>query len=104
MGSIDANIARVSFENVNDGSCEGIDYLDQPAFSAQFHPEGCAGPLDTAFLFDRFADAMRHLGAGRAPTAAAGFEVSRSAASAADAVAGCAPMAAADTEVGRHAT
>lgn len=43
-----------SFENANDHTCEGIDYLDMPAFSVQFHPEACAGPHDTAFLFDRF--------------------------------------------------
>jgi carbamoyl-phosphate synthase small subunit len=41
-----------SFINVNDGTCEGMDYGD--SFSVQFHPEACGGPLDTAFLFDRF--------------------------------------------------
>ncbi len=25
-----------------------------PAFSVQFHPEACSGPLDTSFLFDEF--------------------------------------------------
>ncbi|MDR0434828.1 MAG: carbamoyl phosphate synthase small subunit [Gracilibacteraceae bacterium] len=51
--------ARVSFLNVNDGTCEGIDYGDTPAFSVQFHPEASAGPLDTGFLFDRFMTLMR---------------------------------------------
>lgn len=46
--------ARLRFVNANDGTCEGVDYLDKPAFSVQFHPEAAAGPLDTAFLFDRF--------------------------------------------------
>jgi len=41
-----------SFVNVNDGTCEGMDYGD--AFSVQFHPEARGGPLDTSFLFDRF--------------------------------------------------
>ena len=50
---------RVRFVNVNDGTCEGIEYGDWPAFSVQFHPEACAGPLDTAFLFDRFVDMMK---------------------------------------------
>jgi carbamoyl-phosphate synthase small subunit len=27
-----------------------------PAFSVQFHPEACGGPLDTGFLFDKFTD------------------------------------------------
>jgi carbamoyl-phosphate synthase small subunit len=45
---------QISFVNANDGTCEGIDYLEQNAFSVQFHPEACSGPRDTAFLFDRF--------------------------------------------------
>lgn len=46
--------ARVRYVNANDGTCEGIDYLDKAAFSVQFHPEAASGPLDTGFLFDRF--------------------------------------------------
>lgn len=48
--------AKVSFVNANDGTCEGMTYLDMPAFSVQFHPEACGGPLDTGFLFDKFMD------------------------------------------------
>lgn len=51
--------ARVSFINANDGTCEGVDYLDMPAFSVQFHPEASAGPKDTAFLFDRFVSMLK---------------------------------------------
>ena len=50
--------AEVSFINANDGTCEGICYTDEPAFSVQFHPEACGGPLDTNFLFDRFVELM----------------------------------------------
>lgn len=46
--------ARESFINVNDKTCEGVEYLNSPAFSVQFHPEACAGPRDTAWLFDKF--------------------------------------------------
>lgn len=46
--------AILSFVNTNDGTCEGITYTDTPAFSVQFHPEACSGPLDTSFLFDEF--------------------------------------------------
>ena len=49
---------RVSFFNANDGTCEGVDYPALRAFTVQFHPEACAGPRDTAFLFDRFAALM----------------------------------------------
>lgn len=50
--------AELSFVNANDGTCEGVDYLAMPAFSVQFHPEASSGPLDTAFLFDRFLNLM----------------------------------------------
>ena len=50
--------AKMRFVNANDGTCEGVDYLDAPIFTVQFHPEACAGPQDTAFLFDRFLDCI----------------------------------------------
>ena len=50
--------ASLRFVNGNDGTCEGVDYTDMPAFSVQFHPEACGGPLDTRFLFDRFIAMM----------------------------------------------
>ena len=51
--------AREIFCNANDGTNEGVEYLDMPAFSVQFHPEACGGPHDTSFLFDRFVESMR---------------------------------------------
>lgn len=56
--SIDPDKAKELFVNVNDGTCEGIEYRNAPAFSVQFHPEACGGPLDTRALFDRFFDMM----------------------------------------------
>ncbi len=50
--------ASLRFVNGNDGTCEGVDYTDMPAFSVQFHPEAAGGPLDTRFLFDRFIALM----------------------------------------------
>ena len=46
------------FVNMNDGSNEGVRHSRYPWFSAQFHPEACAGPVDTEFLFDEFAKAL----------------------------------------------
>ncbi|MDY3063216.1 MAG: glutamine-hydrolyzing carbamoyl-phosphate synthase small subunit [Bacteroidaceae bacterium] len=43
------------FENMNDGSNEGVKHKSKPWFSVQFHPEACSGPVDTEFLFDEFA-------------------------------------------------
>ena len=51
-------IGQEVFINLNDGSCEGMDYPDLSCFSVQFHPEACAGPKDTGFLFDRFIRMM----------------------------------------------
>ncbi|MDR1440441.1 MAG: carbamoyl phosphate synthase small subunit [Clostridiales bacterium] len=56
--SLGPQVARARFENANDLTCEGIDYLGIPAFSVQFHPEASAGPRDTAFLFNRFIEMM----------------------------------------------
>ncbi|MDE6188832.1 MAG: carbamoyl phosphate synthase small subunit [Clostridia bacterium] len=50
--------AKISFTNVNDETCEGIDYENACVFSVQFHPEACAGPLDTGYLFDKFMENM----------------------------------------------
>lgn len=49
-------LARLSYVNANDGSCEGLDYPDLRCFTVQFHPEASGGPHDTEFLFDRFLD------------------------------------------------
>ena len=47
-----------TFVNANDGSCEGMTYPGKRCFTVQFHPEACAGPRDTGFLFDRFVRMM----------------------------------------------
>ena len=52
--TIDKNIAKPWFINVNDGTIEGMDYLNKRIKSVQFHPEASAGPHDTAYLFDEF--------------------------------------------------
>ncbi|MCQ2983031.1 MAG: carbamoyl phosphate synthase small subunit [Treponemataceae bacterium] len=56
--SIDPSVAEQLFINVNDNSNEGIRYKNIPAFSVQFHPEACAGPKDTSYLFDDFIALM----------------------------------------------
>jgi len=54
------DFARETFVNLNDGTCEGVEYTDIPAFSVQFHPEACGGPHDTNFLFDRFLEMVKN--------------------------------------------
>ena len=46
------------FINLNDGTNEGIKHKIKPFFSAQFHPEACSGPTDTAFIFDLFIEKL----------------------------------------------
>ncbi|PFG33112.1 glutamine-hydrolyzing carbamoyl-phosphate synthase small subunit [Sanguibacter antarcticus] len=48
----------VSHVGLNDDVVEGLECLDIPAFSVQYHPEAAAGPHDAAYLFDRFLDLM----------------------------------------------
>lgn len=50
---------RASHICLNDEVIEGIECLDIPAFSVQYHPEAAAGPHDSHYLFDRFIDLIR---------------------------------------------
>ena len=56
--SIDRNIAKPWFINVNDQTIEGVEYTGKNIKTVQFHPEACAGPLDTDALFDEFEKMM----------------------------------------------
>ncbi|MGW7253123.1 glutamine-hydrolyzing carbamoyl-phosphate synthase small subunit [Streptomyces sp. NPDC054834] len=49
---------EVSHVCLNDNVVEGLQLLDRPAFSVQYHPEAAAGPHDAAYLFDRFVSLM----------------------------------------------
>jgi len=49
---------RVSHIGLNDNVVEGLECLDIPAFSVQYHPEAAAGPHDSEHLFDRFIELM----------------------------------------------
>jgi carbamoyl-phosphate synthase small subunit len=49
---------RVSHIGLNDNVVEGLECLDIPAFSVQYHPEAAAGPHDSEHLFDRFVELM----------------------------------------------
>ncbi len=56
--NLDPSIAVPAFENVNDGTNEGLSYTGKNIFTVQYHPEACPGPRDSAYLFDRFMKMM----------------------------------------------
>jgi len=49
---------RVTHVSLFDGSLQGIELTDRPAFSFQGHPEASPGPHDLLPLFERFTQAM----------------------------------------------
>ncbi len=49
---------RLTHVNLNDGTAEGIQLLDVPCFSVQYHPEASPGPTDARYLFTAFARLM----------------------------------------------
>lgn len=58
MVTIDPGTAVPAFVNVNDGTNEGLKYVNKNIFTVQYHPEACPGPLDSGYLFDRFLNMM----------------------------------------------
>ncbi|MFJ2995586.1 glutamine-hydrolyzing carbamoyl-phosphate synthase small subunit [Pandoraea sp. NPDC087047] len=55
--SLPAN-ARVSHVSLFDGTLQGFELTDRPAFCFQGHPEASPGPHDIGYLFDRFVQSM----------------------------------------------
>lgn len=49
---------QLTHVNLNDGTAEGIAFLDQPVFSVQYHPEAAPGPTDAHYLFSAFTRLM----------------------------------------------
>ena len=51
--------ARVTHVSLFDGSLQGFELTDRPAFCFQGHPEASPGPHDIVVLFDRFTQLMQ---------------------------------------------
>ena len=56
--SLPSNV-RATHRSLFDGTLQGIERTDRPAFSFQGHPEASPGPRDVAPLFDRFIAMMQ---------------------------------------------
>jgi carbamoyl-phosphate synthase small subunit len=50
---------RATHRSLFDGSLQGIEWTDRPAFGFQGHPEASPGPHDVSGLFDRFVQMMQ---------------------------------------------
>ncbi|QDQ84725.1 glutamine-hydrolyzing carbamoyl-phosphate synthase small subunit [Paraburkholderia megapolitana] len=67
--SLPAN-AKVTHISLFDGTLQGFELTDKPAFCFQGHPEASPGPHDIGYLFDRFT-ALMDAKQGRTATASA---------------------------------
>jgi carbamoyl-phosphate synthase small subunit len=64
---------EVSHFSLNDQVVQGLQALDIPAFSVQYHPEAASGPHDSNYLFDRFRDlVLSRKGDARGPSTGSG--------------------------------
>ena len=52
-------ICTKTHRSLFDGTLQGIEVRDAPAFSVQFHPEASPGPHDSAWLFEKFINMVR---------------------------------------------
>jgi len=48
--------AALSHVNLYDRTVEGLELLDVPGGTVQYHPEAGPGPHDSLYLFDRFLE------------------------------------------------
>ena len=62
--TLPANV-RATHVSLFDGTLQGFEFKDQPAFCFQGHPEASPGPQDIGYLFDRFITLMEQ---ARKPT------------------------------------
>ncbi|MBA2611711.1 MAG: glutamine-hydrolyzing carbamoyl-phosphate synthase small subunit [Bacteroidetes bacterium] len=56
---------EITHINLNDGTIEGIRLKNKNAFSVQYHPEACPGPLDARYLFDEFITLIEKVKSGK---------------------------------------
>ena len=50
---------KATHKSLFDGSLQGIEMSDKPAFGFQGHPEASPGPHDAAPLFNHFIELMK---------------------------------------------
>jgi carbamoyl-phosphate synthase small subunit len=61
--TLPANV-KATHRSLFDGSLQGIEFTDRPAYSFQGHPEASPGPREMSYLFDKFVAMMEKRRAG----------------------------------------
>ena len=56
--SLPKDIVKVTHYNLNDNTVAGLEVINKPIFSVQYHPEAGPGPHDSDYLFKKFVSQM----------------------------------------------
>ena len=56
--SLPKDIVEITHYNLNDNTVAGLEVINMPIFSVQYHPEAGPGPHDSDYLFKKFVSLM----------------------------------------------
>ena len=56
--SLSNDIVKITHYNLNDNTLAGLEVINKPIFSVQYHPEAGPGPHDSDYLFKKFVSLM----------------------------------------------
>ena len=56
--SLPKELAKITHYNLNDSTVAGLEVINKPIFSVQYHPEAGPGPHDSDYLFKKFVSLM----------------------------------------------
>ena len=56
--SLSKDIVKITHHNLNDNTVAGLEVINKPIFSVQYHPEASPGPHDSDYLFKKFVSLM----------------------------------------------
>ncbi len=56
--SLSQDLVKITHFNLNDNTVAGLEVINKPIFSVQYHPEAGPGPHDSDYLFKKFVSLM----------------------------------------------
>ncbi len=56
--TLSKDLVKITHFNLNDNTVAGLEVLNKPIFSVQYHPEAGPGPHDSDYLFNKFVSLM----------------------------------------------